>query len=219
MQSMAYAAVLFDLDGVLLNTMPYHLEAFNECFRSFGIEVSEQTIAGKSTVDVFRSLLPSAISRDEIAELSTRKSSISRKLIFENSSNVLDPRTNALLRKVGSRYPMAICTSGKQESIQAAKEIGLETSLFSVILTQSDVEKSKPDPEIFVKGASRLTKPPESCLVVEDSISGVTAALAAGCTVAVMRGTGGLRLPSEEKTFYISQLWDLWPILDNNLTI
>lgn len=216
---MAYAAVLFDLDGVLLNTMPYHLEAFRECLSPFGIAISEQMIAGKSTLDVFRTLLPSVVNDDEISKLSIRKSEISSKLIHENRSMVLDQRTNELLRKVGSRYPIAICTSGKKESIKTASEIGLETGLFNVILTQSDVIRSKPDPEIFLQGANRLAQTPESCLVVEDSLSGVTAGLAAGCSVAVMHGRGRLLLPSEENVLHIDDLWDLWPILNDALTI
>jgi CTP:molybdopterin cytidylyltransferase MocA len=101
----------------------------------------------------------------------------------------LAPGSEDALAELASVYPLAIASSGSRLSVDAFLKLSGSGSLFRAILSGEDVANAKPDPEIYLRSARQLGLPPDACLVVEDAVSGVQAARAAGACVVAIEGT------------------------------
>ena len=185
-----YKAILFDMDGVLINSMSCHLKAFSECLEQYGIELTEGEIAGRSTLEILSGLNRLSLAPDEIRELARHKSARSLEIMKEMGSNLLFPDAVELIYNLESNFDLALCTSASPATVSYVTQELIPARLFKCILDSSDVREAKPSPEIYQKACSELLVDPDRCLVVEDSHAGVLAGSAAGCNVAyVHRGT------------------------------
>lgn len=176
-------AVIFDLDGVLTLSSPIHAQAFADTLAGAGVDNFRYApYAGMRTRDVVR-----AISRErgldwsegEIARLAEEKTA--RALALLKERNPVVPGALAALRALGGSKRLALASSASRESVAAF--LDANPCRLDAVVTGGEVKQAKPSPEIFLAAAQRLGVEPEACLVVEDAVSGVTAARAAGMLV------------------------------------
>jgi beta-phosphoglucomutase family hydrolase len=179
-------AVLFDMDGVIIDSNPYHKDAWLEFCRRYNVELREEDVPRKiygktnkaALVDVFER----EFSPEESYQLSEEKEAIYRDLHRPDISLIkgLDTLLKAFQQQ---QIPLAVCTNAPVANLDfMLEETGIR-SYFKVLIDASQVSKGKPDPEIYLRAAKLLNLPPSRCIVMEDSTVGVEAGLRAGMKV------------------------------------
>lgn len=196
-------AIIFDLDGVLVFTDKYHYMAWKQIADELGIYFDEQInnrLRGVSRMESLEIILENAgikeYSMQEKEQLATKKNGIYRKLLEQMTPEDVSEEVRMTLEQLRKRgYKLAIGSSSKNTKYILQK-VNL-MKMFDVISDGTNIEKSKPDPEVFLKAAAYLDICPQDCAVVEDAKAGIDAAKA-GKMLAVGIGEAALY----EKTDY-----------------
>jgi beta-phosphoglucomutase len=188
-----FAAVVFDMDGVLVHSAPCHSAAFEKVLlENFGIDDFEYAPwAGQRTRDVIEAVLASKgiqASPEAIAVAATEKTRIALELIESSQATVTGVR-EVLCDLAEHGFVLALASSGSPQSVRSFLKTSSTEEIFRSVLTGGDVRKAKPDPEIYARTFERIGVDPHSCLVVEDAVSGVIAAIKAGASVVGVAGT------------------------------
>jgi beta-phosphoglucomutase-like phosphatase (HAD superfamily) len=185
--------ILFDLDGVLLNSMPFHLDAFNELLNDFGKQVHISDIAGLKTRDILSKVLKEfALSDVEIDVLVKRKRKFMEDLFSQNKIPLIDDNLIKYLTLLNVDFSLGVCTSGSKNTLDYFLKSIKSPDLFKILLCDADVNFGKPNPEIYLKACAILNVDPINAIVVEDSISGIQSAVAAKCNVIVYNYAGDI---------------------------
>jgi HAD superfamily hydrolase (TIGR01509 family) len=179
---MKYKAVLFDMDGVILDSEPLHVAAFQATLGRNGHELSGDSykshFAGKTDEEGFTQYFAFINEEADVPNLMDEKTKDFLKLAGDNL--IPYPGIVQLIKQLSKEIPIALVTGSlRVEAEVALKACGIE-DCFSVIVTADDISHSKPNPEGYLKALSLLNLDANQCVVVEDSPSGVKAALAAG---------------------------------------
>lgn len=183
-------AVIFDMDGVIVDTEPIYYERLHEFFKFNDIHPDLEElnkIAGANSTDTW-----DAIQRIWGKTLNKNKYEQAYEDYFKNrpidNNEILDPDLKSLLDWLTNEgYQIALASSSSMEEIQKVlNECNLK-HYFESILSGDMFEQSKPDPEIYFKSAEKLNVKPEECLVIEDSTYGITAGKNAGMHVLAKR--------------------------------
>jgi len=190
-------AVIWDLDGVIIDSADEHRRAWQRLAREEGIVMTDADFwatFGKRNDDIFASLWDN-LSPEQVKALSDRKEMYFRELIRESASPL--PGAIELMRGLhDAGFAQALASSTPVENIQLISDVlGLNRYL-SVLVSGETVARGKPAPDIFLKAAAELHIHPTVCLVIEDAVAGVEAAHAAGMrciAVAGNRDLPGLR--------------------------
>lgn len=179
-------AFIFDLDGVIVFTDKFHYQAWKKMADEMGIyfdEVINNRLRGVSRAESLEIILERyegpALSQEKKAELMESKNNTYRELLASMTpADVSDEvrETLAELRRRG--YKLAIGSSSKNAKF-ILERVGL-LEAFDAVSDGTNIRKSKPDPEVFVKAAEFLGEAPEDCCVVEDAYAGIDAAKNAG---------------------------------------
>jgi beta-phosphoglucomutase len=185
-------AVLFDWDGTLADTREVIVATFKQVSREAGATGSAEFIErriGTGAAQTFKEILQAGGKHFDdtlIEKLLEKKIQAERNM----SSRVkLLPGVLSLLEALHERIVLALASMNNRPVIECLLNSMKIRNLFKVVVTVEDVTKFKPDPEIFLKCATKLQCKPEECIVVEDSIFGVQAAKAAGMEcIAVLTG-------------------------------
>jgi HAD superfamily hydrolase (TIGR01509 family) len=173
--------VIFDMDGVLIDSHPIHKRAWKKFFDSLGLIVSDGeldfVLDGRKKEDILRHFLGD-LPDSQIKEFGHQK-----EMLFREEALSINPVDGALefldeLTNAGIEVALASCGS-KTRVNYILRQLNIHDR-FAAIITADDVQCGKPDPDIFRKAADRLGSPYENLLVCEDAISGVQAAKAAG---------------------------------------
>lgn len=184
-------AVIFDFDGVILNSEPIHYEACNRILQNLGLNLSYQEYferyLGVSDKQVFELFLQSnglAHRIKDLDNLFSEKAKIYTDMI-ENHPNLpmVDEVDQYIFKILNEEKKIAICSGSTQGEIAAALgkiKQGILKPHFDIIITSEDVQNTKPFPDGYLLAAKRLDVPPEQCLVIEDTPHGIAAAKAAG---------------------------------------
>ena len=174
-------AVLWDLDGVLVDSGPFHFQAWRELMASVGRELSEADFRrtfGMRNDTVLRDLL-GELPPAEVERLAVRKEELFRRAARGNI--VALPGALALLRLLRERgFRLAVVSSAPYANIELMlRSLGVEAD-FEVVVAGEDVTRGKPNPEGFLLAAERLGVKPAECVVIEDAQAGVEAAKRGG---------------------------------------
>ena len=183
-------ALLFDLDGVLIDSEPLHGEAWKATAALFDLNLTDEQLKllrGKRRIDCayeLVKLIPKAV---KVKDLLTLHKPISRKLIL--TAQAMGGGESLIKRCHKNNIPMALVTSSSFESFQIKTAPHKWINLFSVMVLGDDklLAKGKPAPDPYLLAAEKLNIAPEECWAVEDSISGVSSALEAGCFVFLLK--------------------------------
>ena len=180
---MMYKACLFDLDGVLVDTAIYHFQAWKNLGKQFGYELTEEQneqLKGVSRVESLNKILDwanySATQEEKSAWLIEKNEDYLHLISNMNPSEILPGVLDFLQQIKDLGYKIALGSASKNAEIILDKT-GL-TPWFDLIIDGNKVSKSKPNPEVFLKGAEGLRIAPEACIVFEDAQAGVEAAKA-----------------------------------------
>ncbi len=181
-----FDAILFDMDGTLINSVPAVERAWQRWAEEFDIDTSGSfSLAhGTPAKDLVNQLIPA----DDVERAFAR---IVQLEIEDTDGIELLPGTAELLASVPSER-QAIVTSCTR-ALASVRIAATELSRHSALVTADDVARGKPDPEPFQRGAQLLGFDPARCLVIEDAPTGLKAARAAGCATLAVAGTHELR--------------------------
>jgi beta-phosphoglucomutase len=175
-------AVVFDMDGVLVNSSPIHAAAYVEALGSFPIHTFQYSrLAGLRTKDGVRRILTEngiAVTEEQIDSIAAAKSKIALERMVRENPIVLG--ASAVLEGLSRRCKLALASSGSAASVNAFLDRNGLRSFFECVLHSDDVVSAKPSPEIFLTAFQRLGIASEKCVVVEDAVAGIQAARAAG---------------------------------------
>ena len=185
-------AVIFDLDGTLLDNNAFHLQTWKNYLEKSGRNISDEeynaNINGRTNKDVIEYIFGRNMNDEEVLKYSLEKESLYRKIYAPYIKPV-----NGLLELLevlqSKNIPMAIATSGIQPNIDFMFEHVPIKSYFKAIVNSSHIKKGKPDPEIYLRAATLLGVAPSHCLVFEDAVVGINSAKAAGMKVIAITTT------------------------------
>jgi len=183
---------IFDMDGTLADTMPTHQLAWDKLLPELGIVVDRDDFfswsAGLTNREIFPRLLGSDITVEEINRLSDHKESLFREL-YRSQMTTVNGAEAFLQRTTAAGYRRGVGTAAPPHNVDLVLD-GLNLRQhFQTIVCNTDVERGKPDPEIFLLVAKRLGSRPEDCVVFEDAPAGIEAARRAGMTCVVITST------------------------------
>jgi len=184
-------AILFDMDGVLVDAKDWHYEALNKALKLFGYEISRYehlvTYDGLPTKVKLEMLTRE---RGLPAVLHPFISEMKQKYTLDYAFNNCKPRFEhefALSKLKSEKYKLAVCSNAVRESVEIMLAKSNLLSYFDIVLSNQDITKSKPDPEIYTTAMKKLGFKPEECLVIEDNEKGIKAAQAAGAHVLAVK--------------------------------
>jgi beta-phosphoglucomutase family hydrolase len=183
--------VVFDMDGVLIDSSAYHKQSWIDVGDEEGYTMTEAFFYdtfGMQNHEIIPQLMGQPISRSEIDRIAFRKEERYRELVGGDLE--LLEGVEALLQNLRENgYRLAIGTSTPRINLEFMLTHTPMAPYFDDCVAGEDVQNSKPAPDTFLKGAERLGLPPHCCVVVEDAIPGVAAGKAAGMPVIAVTNT------------------------------
>jgi beta-phosphoglucomutase family hydrolase len=176
-------AVLWDMDGTLVDSEEYHWLSWRDTMASEGIAITHEQFLktfGQRNDSILPQWLAAGTSAERIQQVGDSKEELYRKLVREGR---LEPLPGVMdwvrrLRKQG--WLQAVASSAPRKNIEVVLEAMGLAGFFEALVSAEDVTAGKPDPQVFQKGAERLGMLPSRCIVVEDAVPGVEAARRAG---------------------------------------
>ena len=173
--------IIFDLDGVLVDTVPLHFAAWQRMFGKFGFHFDyrdyHEKVDGKPRQDGVRGVMHSA-SEATIEAAGLTKQAYYLEMIEQDQLQPF-PTSIPLIKELRQQGVLLAAASSSVNTRFILDKIGVLDD-FAAIVTAADVERGKPDPEIFLAAAQKLNLDVDHCVVFEDALSGVTAAKRGG---------------------------------------
>ncbi len=205
-------AVIFDMDGVLVDSAEAHRRAWqqlgDEIGTPFSAELFQRTFGQRNA-----SIIPTwlgDVTPERFAELDGRKEALYRQFVRQGAVRVYGGVRDLLgaLRELGAR--LAIASSGPRENIALVIDVMGVGALIDAVVAAEDVHRGKPDPQMFVMAAERVGVPASHCAVIEDSVHGIEAARRAGAlAVAVLTSTPREQLVAAGADVVVGEVHDL----------
>lgn len=191
-------AIIFDMDGVLIEAKDWHYEALNRALRLFGYEISRYdhltTFDGLPTRKKLEILsLESGLPRELHAFINEMKQAYTMEIVHAQCK----PRfvhEYALSTLKSMNYKLVVASNSIRHTVEVMMQKARLASYLDQMLSASDVSCPKPDPEIYLTAVSRLGLSPKECLVVEDNENGIKAAAASGAHVLTVREVNEVNL-------------------------
>jgi beta-phosphoglucomutase len=183
-------AVLWDVDGTLIDSGEYHWLAWRETMAVERFTLSRERFAatfGWRNDAILRDWLGAELSEAEIARIGDRKEARYRELMREGGVQPLPGVRRWLAQLQAAGWRQAVASSAPRLNVEAILEALAIAHFFQAITSAEDVQRGKPDPQVFLAAAEKLGVPPERCVVVEDAPAGVEGGRRAGMsTVGVL---------------------------------
>lgn len=176
-------AVLWDLDGTLLDSEEYHWLSWRQTMAELGHPIArDQFLAtfGLRNDEILPLWLGADATQEEIGRVSREKESLYRKLLREGGVAPLAGAAEWVRRLQGEGWLQAIASSAPRANVDVVLEVLGMASFFQAVVSAEDVTAGKPDPQVFLTAAARLNVAAQACIVVEDSPAGIEAARRAG---------------------------------------
>jgi beta-phosphoglucomutase family hydrolase len=185
-------AVIFDLDGTLLDNNSFHRKTWEEYLKNMGKLITEEefnaNLNGRTNKDAVEYIYGRKMDEEESTKYTLEKEALYRE-IYKPFIKPVPGLLNFLEILNQKNIPMAIATSGIQPNIDFMFENIPIKHYFKIIVNSSHINNGKPHPEIYLKAASLLDISPKNCLVFEDAVVGINSAKAAGMKVIAVATT------------------------------
>lgn len=179
-------AVIFDLDGVIVDTAHFHFLAWRNLARGLGIDFTEEfneKLKGISRMESLEKILElgnmaSEYTEEEKTVLATKKNTEYVELLKDMKPTDIYPGIRELLNELKENNIKIVLASASKNAPMILDALGI-TDLFDFVVNPESVEKGKPSPDIFLAGAKAVGVNPENCIGVEDAVAGIQAILSA----------------------------------------
>lgn len=185
-------AVIFDLDGTLIDNNAYHIEAwkffYNKIGKPFSKEEYTKNINGRINSDIFNYIFNTILSSEQIDLYTIEKETMYREL-YKPHIKPINGLINFLDELEKEKIPKAIATSGLSPNINFMFEHVPIKKYYANVIDASQISNGKPHPEIFLKAAAAVNAEPKNCVAFEDSVAGICSAKAAGMKVIALTTT------------------------------
>ncbi|MGE0882592.1 MAG: HAD family hydrolase [Blastocatellales bacterium] len=203
-------AVIWDLDGTLINSVDHHWEAWREVMAEENITLSfEDFVAdfGKRNDEILRGRIDPLMSDAEVARIALLKEEKYRHFIRTKGLTLLGGAENWLRQLKADGWRQALGTSAPRGNIDAVFDVLNIEKFFDAVMSSEQVKAGKPEPDVFLAAAEKMNVAPENCVVVEDAPAGTEAARRAG-----MKSVGVLTTHDELKADWVfNSLEDMPP--------
>jgi len=186
-------AVLWDVDGTLVDTATLHMRAWEKMFTEMNMTFTEQHFAdtfGRRNPEILRQLIREDLTDQEVHDYGFRKESYYLEEAMKLGVFLL-PGVRALLEGLHTRgVRQAVGSSAPKRNLEVILKLTDSTSFFGGVIGQEDTVRGKPDPQVFLMAAQSVNVEPSKCLVFEDAVAGVEAAKAGGMKCIAVRFVG-----------------------------
>ena len=185
--------LIFDMDGVIVDSNPVHREAWAAFTRRFGLETTEEMFRrtnGWRNDRILRDFFGDGLSEEEVAVRGAAKEAIYREMMGDGIEERLVPGVRQFLERYRGA-PMGLASNAERANVDFLLERGGLRPYFGAVVDGSQVSRPKPDPEIYLRTAELLETAPANCIVFEDSHSGVEAAGVANMRIVLVGTTHG----------------------------
>jgi beta-phosphoglucomutase len=181
---MKIKAIIFDMDGVLIEAKEWHYEALNAALGIFGNEISRYdhlvTFDGLPTKKKLEMLsLEGGFPRKLHTFVNDLKQQYTMEMVYSSCKPVFHHKY-ALSKLKREGYKLAVCSNSVRKTIEIMMEKSNLEEYLDFYISNEDVIKSKPDPEMYIKAIKRLGFQPDECLILEDNDNGIKAAVSSG---------------------------------------
>ena len=177
-----HKAVLWDLDGTIVDSDPYHKLAWRDTFNRHGVDFTEEKYRftlGRRNNEIIRRYFGTDLSGREVDAIAEQKEESFRNYIKDNIKPF--PRVIEIISAMAAAdFKLAIVSSATIENIRLVTEVLEIDKVFDIFITGKDVSRGKPSPQGFLTAAQRLGVMPGNCIVIEDAAAGVSAAKTGG---------------------------------------
>jgi HAD superfamily hydrolase (TIGR01509 family) len=209
------SAVIFDMDGVLLDNNDWHLRSWLAYAEKRNIPLKAEDaytrVFGKTNREIILEAFPDC-DENTISAWSLEKEALYREM-YQPHFALPEGLRDFLELLQEKKIPMAVASNAPMENIRFTLDSGMLNSFFDVLVWADLVERPKPHPDIYLKASSLLGFEPSQCLVIEDSPTGIRAALAAGCIPLAITST----YQQEELAAYTSLIAGSFPEISRYL--
>lgn len=201
-------AVLWDMDGTLIDSEEFHWISWRDTMAREGIAIThEQFLSsfGLRNDSILPRWLGDAATPERLERIANAKEELYRQRIRRDGISALPGVADWLRRLHDQGWRQAIASAAPRANVDAVLEALSATRIFQAIVSAEDVHRGKPDPEVFLTAAARVGASPDKCIVVEDAVAGVQGARSAG-----MRSIGishnGEHLPADVVVLSLAEL-------------
>ncbi|GAB6188623.1 beta-phosphoglucomutase [Marinitoga arctica] len=201
--------VIFDMDGVITDTVPLHYKAWEKMFKKYGyyfdFKVYKEKVDGKPRIKGISSVATD-VDKEKLNRMAEEKQKYFLEFLETSSPKLFDDAMNLIEILRRNNIKIAVASSSKNTK-RILKSLNIY-DLFDTVVTGYDFNNGKPDPEIFLTVAKRLNVKPQNCIVIEDAIEGINAGLNANMfTIGIARHGNEKEL--SHATLVINSLSDL----------
>ncbi len=176
-------AILFDMDGVLIDARDWHYQALNKALGHFGFNISREShlstfdgLPTKSKLEILTKAVGLPKGLHELINL------LKQKYTIQYSHNLCKPKFNhrMALSALSKDFKIAVCSNSIRNTIETMMDLSGLEDYIDLIVSNQDVTKAKPDPEMYLLAMQKLKCRPNECLIIEDNDHGVKAAIDSG---------------------------------------
>lgn len=183
-------AIIFDMDGVLIEAKDWHYEALNKALRLFGMEISRYDhLVTYDGLPTRRKLEMLSLERNLPRGLHKFINEMKQQYTMQMVYNLCKPRfyhEYALSNLKKDGYKMAVCSNSIRETIEIMMKCASLDIYLDFYVSNQDVKNGKPDPEMYNKAIEKMHLSPSECMIIEDNENGIKAAKASGANVMIV---------------------------------
>jgi beta-phosphoglucomutase len=215
---MSTLAVIFDMDGVLIDSYEAHFAGWSRMYRELEMDYTEEDFAsdfGRTSRDILFRRFGDKLADSRIRELDNRKEALFRESLCEHFT-AMDGARELIDSLAADGFRIGVGSSAPPENIELCLDKLGHRGEISAVVTGKDVQRGKPDPQVFIMAANRLGINPIHCAVVEDAVHGIRAANRAAMKSVALVGTA-TRVQLGEADLIVDSLRELSPKLFRTL--
>lgn len=205
--------VIFDMDGVLVDSYNAHLRSWQQTANRHGLSMSEEDFAstfGRTSREIIRQLWPGRFTDRQIVEFDLTKEAAYRDILRQHFPEM--PGASDLIQSLHEAgFLIAIGSSGPRENVELVRQSLRAGSLIQAVVHGGEVRHGKPDPEVFLVAARKLGLEPACCAVIEDAPVGLQAARRAGMAAIALTGTADRKMLEVHAHRVVDHLRELSP--------